>query len=114
MEKGKLIPLVLAAILFIVAIFIFINNQINSRAFEKLYVVYKAQKSEYDKVRVDDVIVVRDVSFWVVSTLKDSIVINSSGYLLENEKESTEFEIKLNESKKICFKEDDCIIFNLM
>jgi len=114
MEKGKLIPLGLAAVLLIVAIGIFINNWRNNKAFDKLVVSYKTQKSEYNDIRVDDVIVVGDVSFWVVSTIKDAIVLNSSGYMIENEKEALEFEIKLNESKQICFKYDDCIIFNLM
>ncbi|MBQ6840704.1 MAG: hypothetical protein IJO63_01125 [Bacilli bacterium] len=114
MEKGKLIPLISAAVLAIVAVVVVINNQRNNVSFDKLIVTYKDQKNEYDTVTVDDVIVVKDVSFWVVSTVRKSIVLNSSNSLLVNGKESTEIEVNLNKATDVCFSEDDCIIMQLL
>lgn len=114
MDKGKLLPLVLAAILFIVAISIFINNQKNSKHFDKLIVSYKTQNSEYNDLHVDDVIVIDNVSFWVVSTVKDSIVLNSSSYVYQSEEEILEFEIELNKSETICLSASNCIVFSLL
>ena len=114
MDKGKLIPLLLAAALFIVAICLFINDQKNNKKYDKLSVSYKSQKNEYADLKVDDVIVVKNISFWIVSTVNDSIVIRSSGYLTDGGKEDVEFKIELNKSKQLCFKPDDCIIFSLL
>lgn len=114
MEKGKLIPLGIATVLLIVAVGIIINNWRKNVTFDKLIVSYKSQKNEYDSIKVDDVIVVENTSFWIVSTAKNSLVLNSSDYLLDNNEEKLQFEIKLNESKRICFEEDDCIMFSLM
>lgn len=114
MEKGKLIPLITAIVLFIIAIFIFIYNQNKDVRFDKLIVTYKDQKNEYDTLNVDDVIVVNNVSFWVVSTIKNSIILNTSDYLKYEDKKITEIEVELNETKSICFEENDCMLLQLI
>lgn len=114
MDKGKLVPLISTIILLLVAIVVIIYNRSSEISFDKLIVTYKTQKSEYDTLTVDDVIVVKNVSFWVVSTVKNAIVLNSSDYLLVDDMETTEIEIKINESKSVCFNEDDCIMFQLI
>ena len=114
MEKGKVVPLITAVVLILVALVIFGYNQKNVSTFEKLIVTYNAQKNEYDTLHVDDVIVVEDVSFWVVSTIRNSVVLNSSDYLLVDNKEVMEIEIKINETKKACFTEDNCIMLQLV
>ncbi len=115
MDKGKLIPIASAVALAIIAIIIvFVNNQRNNVSFEKLIVTYKSQKNEYNSVRVDDVIVINNVSFWVVSTVKQSVVLNSSEDLLIDDKESNEIQVKINKATKVCFSKDDCIIMQLV
>ncbi|MBE6148407.1 MAG: hypothetical protein E7167_02810 [Firmicutes bacterium] len=114
MDKGKLIPLITAVVLLLVAIVVFVYNQSKDVSFDKLVVTYKAQKNEYDTVKVDDVIVVDKVSFWVVSTVKNAIVLNASDYLLVDGKNVTEIEVKLNESTNVCFTEEDCIMLQLV
>lgn len=114
MEKGKLIPLISTAILVIIAMVVFTYNQKGNVSFEKLMVTYKSQKTDYSHPKVDDVIVVSNVSFWVVSTIRDTIVLNASDYLLVDGKEVTEVEVKLNKSKSVCFAEDDCIMLQLV
>ena len=114
MEKGKVIPMILAAILLIVAIIIFVYNQSKDVSFDKLIVTYNGHKNEYDTLTVDDVIVVGNVSFWVVSTIKDSIVLNTSASVFIDNKEVTEIEVNLNERKNVCFKENDCIFLELV
>ncbi|MBE6155268.1 MAG: hypothetical protein E7164_00750 [Firmicutes bacterium] len=114
MDRDKVIPLVTAAILLFVAVIIFGYNQNNLSAFEKLIVNYNNQKNEYENLAVDDVIVVGNVSFWVVSTIKDSIVLNTSDYLLVDNDEVTEIEVKLNETKKACFTENNCMFLQLV
>ena len=115
MDKGKLVPIVSAIALTIIAIIIvFVNNQRNNVSFEKLIVTYKSQKNEYDSVSVDDVIVVNNVSFWVVSTVKQSVVLNSSENLLVDDKETNEIQIKINKATNVCFSKDDCMIMQLV
>lgn len=113
MDKGKLIPLVTAGILLLVALIIVFNNQAKSISFDKLIVNYKSQKTEYDTLNVDDVIVVDKVSFWVVSTVQNAVVMNASEYLLVDGKEVIEIELKLDETKTVCLTKDNCITFQL-
>ena len=96
------------------AIIIFGYNQSKNTKYEKLIVTYNAQKNEYDTLTIEDVIVVSNVSFWVVSISKDAVVLNSSDNLLVENKEVTEIEVKLNEGKNVCIKENDCIMLQLV
>lgn len=114
MDKGKLIPLLLAGLLFLISIVLYVNNQKNNQTYSKLIVSYKTQKTEYDNLNVDDVIVVGNVSFWVVSTSKEFVVLNSSEYLFWEDSETIEFKIEMNQTNKACFNPDNCIYFNLL
>ena len=114
MRKEKLIPLAIIAILFVIGIVIVFRGILKSKGFDKLVVTYSNHSEEYDNVNVDDVIVVNNTSFWVISITKDNIILNSSDSLENNGKETNEFKIEINKDNKVCFKDDSCILFKLV
>lgn len=113
MDKGKVIPISITCVLLAIGTYLVVNFIQNSKVYEKLIVSYKDYKTEYKDIKVDNVIVVNNISFWIVSTNKNEIVISSSEYLLADNKENNRFKIKLDETKKICLASGDCIYFNL-
>lgn len=114
MKSGKVISIVISAVLLLAAIVLFINLQKNNETFSILVVNYNNEKQEYKNIAVDNVFVVNNVSFWVVSTEKDTIVLNTSDELYDGKNEKTnEFYVKLKEDSTICFDTSDCVHMNL-
>lgn len=114
MKSGKVISVVIAGVLILVAIVLFINLQKNNDTFSILVVSYNGEKQEYKNIEVENVFVVNNVSFWIVSTGKDTIVLNSSDELYDEENNKTnEFYVKLKEDTAICFSASDCVHMNL-
>lgn len=81
--------------------------------FSQLTVTYQDDKKTYDKILIDDVIAVNDVSFWVVGISNDQITINSSTPLKDKKETKTSFVIKLGEIKALCNEKNSCIYFDL-
>lgn len=114
MDKGKLIPILIAVVLGIVAVCILVRNISNNNSFEKLSFSYNANDYTYDDVKVDNVYVINNVSFWVISVEKNQVVLNSSDYLNVDGNETNEYKLQLNKETKVCFKDDSCIRFKLL
>lgn len=114
MEKGKLIPIIIAILLFILAIIIFAKNQMSNESFKKLVATYNGEKQEYSNLKVEDVIVVNNTSFWIVSIDKAVVILNSSENLENNSKKSNEFKIQLNKDNMVCFADNSCVTFKLV
>lgn len=113
MDKGKVIPLAITGVLSVIAVYLFVNFLKNNERYEKLIVSYKDIKYEYEDIVVNNVIVINNISFWIVSTNKNEIVLNSSDYLLDNGKEENVFQIKMDDTKTVCLASGDCIYFDL-
>ena len=114
MEKEKMIPIMIAMLLLVIAGIIFINNQRHNKSFEKLITDYNGEKHEYKDLKVEDVLVVNNTSFWIITIEKNSVVLNSSDNLISNEKESNEFKVELNKDNQVCFADETCVIFRLV
>jgi len=113
MERGKLVPIIVASALVVVAILILVFSNKNNLVFEKLVITYGGEKNEYESVKVDDVLVVNNSSFWVVSTLKDEIVLRTNEVLLIEEKDASEVKVEMNKQTKACLAKENCIYFEL-
>lgn len=113
MEKGKLIPIVISILLFIVAVGIFINNKSKSDHFKELIVTYNSNTETYNNLKDNDIIKIGNTNFYIVSIQTNKVVLNTSSLLLVNNKEVSEYEIGLNNTTTICFKENDCASLTL-
>lgn len=112
MQKGKLFPLIVIGVLTILSICLFLSNINKNKHFSRLIVVYKNQTLEYKTLTADSVIVIDEISFWVVSKEKKSIVLKPNKALKVEGLKVNEIKIKLGEEKTIC-DEDRCILMRL-
>ena len=113
MAKGKMIPLIIAGILLILAVFFFIRILRNNVSFDKLIVSYNDNNEEYEKLSIDNVIVVNNTSFWIVSIEKNKIVLNASDEVTINNETVNEVSVELNKNSEVCFASNNCAIFKL-
>lgn len=114
MKSGRIISIAVAGVLLFAAIILFINLQKNNDTFSILVVNYNNEKQEYKNIEVENVFVVNNISFWIVSKEKDTIVLNTSDELYNEDNEKTnEFSIKLKKDSSICFDENDCVHMTL-
>ena len=113
MAKGKIVPLLIAGILLIIAIVFLIRIIQNSTSFDKLIVSFNGNNEEYEKLAIDNVIVVNNTSFWIVSIEKDKIVLNASDDVTINNETVNEVSVELNKNSEVCFANNSCAIFKL-
>lgn len=113
MIKSKIIPIIIACFLVFIVFIIIGINVINDKKYEKLIISYQNENIDHTALEVDNVFVINNISFWVVSTSKNLIIVNSSENVSYNDKEINEIELKLNKSKEICFKNGTCALLEL-
>ena len=115
MEMKKLVPIILAIALLVIAGFLLSRNlKMNKTTYSKMVASYNNQNEEHTNLKVDDVIVINNVSFWVVAVEPNKVVLQSSVSLKDDsEKEVTEFEVKTSGDTKACFSDDSCVLFKL-
>ena len=115
MEKGKIIPIVIAIVLFIGAIIIIISNIVKGKVnYDKIVFAYNNETQEYNDLAIDNVIVINNISFWIVSLDKNDVVLNASVSLKDgNNKETNEFKIEIGKDSTACFDNGSCVLFKL-
>lgn len=113
MEKGKLIPIVIAAVLGIVVIYLIASKGIFNKIekYTSFSYEYNHEVINKDDIAVNDMLVINGITFMVVGIEGNKIVINTSE--VYDESGSTEVTVELNEKKEVCFKENDCVVFSL-
>lgn len=113
MIKGKLVPIIVTSVLIVCIVVILIVNSINSAHYEKLIISYQNENIDHTSLEVNNVFVINNISFWVVSTTKNQIIINSSDKVSYNNKGITEIKLELNKDKEICFEDQTCALLEL-
>lgn len=113
MDKNKVIPLAIAVILGIVAVSLFTVNIKKNKEYSKLIISYKDSDNEYTDIKLENLIVVNNVSFSIISVSKNGMVMSSSEDVEFNKKKVSELQLNAGESHKVCFADDDCAIFRL-
>lgn len=113
MNKGKVMGFIAVGLLIIAGIYATIKIINNNKTFEKMIITYKDNRQQYTDLKVDNVIVINNISFWIVSTTEDAIVLNTSEYLKQDGEEKNEFQITLEKETIACFNDSDCVYFSL-
>ncbi len=114
MDKGKMIPIIIAVFLCFCAIGMYIiNKQHNKSLYSKLIVNYQGEDVVYDDLVVDKTFTIENVNFYVSSVQKDMIVLTTDSYVKVNLKSLYEFKINVNEFANVCFSSGNCADFRL-
>ena len=115
MERGKLIPIIIAIALAFVAIGIVINNLSKGKInYSKIISSYNNETQEYNDLALDNVIVINNVSFWIVAIDKNDVVLNTNSSIKdENNKDINEVTIKVGKDTTACFDNGSCVLFKL-
>lgn len=113
MNKGKLIPIVIAIILGVVVVYLIASKSIFHKIEKYTNFSYEYNHEVVDKkdLAVNDILVINGVSFNVVGIEGNKVILNASETFGKDN--SNEILIKLNEKKEVCFKENDCVVFSL-
>lgn len=114
MNKGKLIPIIIIAVLALIIVYLVCSKAIlgKVKTFEHFSIEYNHEVTTYDEINVNNVIVVNNVSFWVVSVEGNKVVLNSN-VNFNKDGESSEFAVELEKPKTVCFEENNCATFSL-
>lgn len=114
MDKDKLIPILLIIVLIGCAIGIFSwNSNKNKSKFSKLVVTYQGQETTYDDIKIDTHFSFENVNFYFSGIQKDLLVLTTDRYVTVNLKQTSEFQIDVNEFASVCFSENNCAEFRL-
>lgn len=114
MKKGKLIPIVITVILALIIIYLISSKSILNKVkqYKHFEIIFNKETTNYDNIKISDVIIINNVSFWVTGIEGDKIVFDSSEDF-NGDEEGNAFTVKLDEPKDICFTETSCATFKL-
>lgn len=113
MVKEKIIPIVITVVLLIAIVVILIVNKNNKMEFSELNISYHNENISHTDIEIDNVFVIDNVSFWIVSKAKNEIVLNSSDDITYNNKKKNEIKLVINKAKEICFADNSCALLEL-
>ena len=114
MGKGKFIPIMLIFFLIICAIGLFLlNSSKNKNKYSKLIINYQGEEIVKEDLNIDLHFTLENVDFYVSSIQKDLIVLRTNSYVTVNLKNTSEFQIDVNQFANVCFNDDSCAEFRL-
>lgn len=115
MDRKKLLPLILALFLLVVLAILLYSKVINKYSYNKIIAIYNNQKQEQSDLNGELVLVINNVSFWIDSKNKDTLILKSSEKLNDDNDNSTDrFLISTVLDTKVCFKDESCVLFKLV
>lgn len=115
MDRAKMIPIIIAILLAIIALVIIGFTSKKDRDFyDKLVVSYDNNSVDYEALKVDTKIKLNDVNFYIIAVQKDLIVLNTDELISIDNKDVSEFKVTYQKSVSVCFKDQTCAKFELV
>lgn len=115
MDRAKMIPIIIAILLAIIALVIIgFTNKKDRDIYDKLVISYDNNSVDYEALKVDTKIKLNDVNFYVIAVQKDLIVLNTDELISIDNKDVSEFKVTYQKSVSVCFNDQTCAKFELV